>query len=306
MSTGRQQVSGLTRADVLTVLALGALLLVTGGRLTSKPREQAGRMLCRANLGMIGRAMFLYASDFEDLPRAGGGPEPEWGPVVWNADNRATAYNVRSGLPSGEASISSCFYLLVKYLEMPTRLFVCPGDIGTSPFELAEEDASTDFELTDAWDFGAVPYDNCSYTYHTPFSMYALTQASDPNLPVAADRNPWIKSPAFEPDPVRYANFIPDIPNYPGTVEDARRGNANVHEGDGQNVLFLDGRVAFEHRSYCGVDYDNIYTRSVIAKSADPRGAMPVVGSIEWPANEKDSLLLHDPGVHDYGIPRRR
>ena len=305
MSTGRQGARGLTRVDVLTVLALGALLLVAGGRLTSKPREQAGRMLCRANLGKIGKAMLIYANDYDkQLPRAGG-RDSEWGPVNWDAASRYMAFGTGVDGTGGNATISSCFYLLVKHLEVPPRLFICPGDLGTSAFSLADElVAWRPFGLADAWDFGATPYDNCSYAYHMPFSQYPLDTSRDPNLAVAADRNPWIQSPAAEPNSARWSCFIPDVMTYGGNVEDARQGNANAHERDGQNVLFLDGRVTFEHRCFCGIDEDNLYTMAETPWGTDPRGIMPVVGSVDEPRGEKDSFLLHDPPT--FGAARRR
>jgi hypothetical protein len=302
MATKRCGSSGLTRADVLVVLALAVFLLAAVGPLASKPRAQARRIVCKANLGKIGKAMFIYANDYEDeLPRPGG-LYPNWGRVVWNASDRYTAHSISPvDNEGGRATISSCFYLLVKYLEMPPRVFVCPGDRGTSEFKLADEDARRDFKLSDAWDFGPMPADNCSYAYHMPFSMYALSTASDPNLAVAADRNPWIISPAADVNVADFANFTPDVPPYSGTVEGARQGNAISHEGDGQNVLFLDGRVAFEHRSFCGVSddgfyQDNIYTWSTNAAQGDPKGLMPMA-PLTFSANRKDSLLVHDPPV---------
>jgi len=314
MSTGRQQTSGLTRVDLLVVLMLVAFLLAAAGPLASKPREQDGRMFCGANLGRIGRAMLVYASDYEGaLPRAGG-PTSMWGALdgFWSAPDRYTAYGLTPSTgEGGRASISSCFYLLVKYLEMPPGSFVCPGDIGTSRFKLADEDVPGTFVLADAWDFGATSYDNCSYAYHMPFSSAALNTARDSNLAVAADRNPWIRSPMAEVDVTAFSEFVPDTPVYGGRIWDARRGNAYTHQGDGQNVLFLDGRVTFEHRSFCGVrderflwEVDNIYTRSSMPASADSVGHMPVVGTVDEPANEKDSLLVHDPP--SFGTTRRR
>lgn len=299
--TRRLRSSGLTRADVLVVLALGVFLLAAVGPLASKPRAQARRIVCKANLGKIGKAMFVYANDYEDeLPRPGS-RNSEWGgPVVWNAVNRYVAYGISPAGEGGKATISSCFFLLVKYLEMPPRLFVCPGDRGTSEFKLAEEDVPADFELIDAWDFGGTSYDNCSYAYHIPFGLYALSTAGDPNLAVAADRSPWIRSPAAEVDMVRWASFLPDIPPYNGNVEHGRRGNANSHKRDGQNVLFLDGRVMFEHRAYCGFSRDNIYTRSTILADGDSMGVLPAVSAGSQPANRKDSLLVHDPDSIGY------
>ncbi|UCD51266.1 MAG: DUF1559 domain-containing protein, partial [Phycisphaerales bacterium] len=74
----------MTRADVLVAAALAVFLLATGATLASKPRAQARRIVCKANLSRIGKAMFVYAGDYEGaLPRAGG-PTSEWGRVIWH------------------------------------------------------------------------------------------------------------------------------------------------------------------------------------------------------------------------------
>ena len=113
MVTRRCGSSGLTRADVLVVLVLGVFLLAVVGPLASEPRAQASRVVCKANLGKIGKAMFIYAGDYDgQLPRAGGRTS-EWGRVVWNAFDRYTAYGISADGEGGHATISSCFYLLV-------------------------------------------------------------------------------------------------------------------------------------------------------------------------------------------------
>ena len=206
----------------------------------------------------------------------------------------------------GTASISSCFYLLVKYAEVTPKSFICKGDTGTSEFTLADEDVTgSNFELIDAWDFGLDPTDNCSYAYHMPFGQYALTTSSEPGLAVAADRNPWIKSPAAEPDDTKFANFQPDIAPYNGSTEQALNGNAISHQGDGQNVLFLDSHVDFEKRAYASLEDDNIYTRSTIANRGDARGEAPQADPGLRPSSRKDSLLVHDPDAMD-GTRRRQ
>jgi hypothetical protein len=290
----------LTRPEVLVLLVLGMFLLTAGAPLASEPKEQANRALCKANLAKIGKAMLIYAGDHDGaLPRAGG-PTTVWRGlgINWAASSRYTAYGVTVGAnEGGGASISSCFYLLVKYLEMPTKVFVCPSDANTVPFKLADEGInSTSFRLIDAWDFGDDPSDNCSYAYHIPFGKYALKTSRDPNLAVAADRNPWIASPARTVvDQDRWARFLPEISPYFGRVEQARRGNSITHKDDGQNVLFLDGRVTFEQRACCGLDDDNIYTVSSMREKGDPRGN-PVSGYPRLSGrNERDSLLVHDP-----------
>ena len=56
----------------------------------------------------------------------------------------------------GKATISSCFYLLVKYAEVTPKSFICKGDSGTTEFKLSELTAApaANFELIDVWDFG--------------------------------------------------------------------------------------------------------------------------------------------------------
>ena len=289
---------GLRRADVLTVLVLGVFLLAVAGSSTSKPQEQARRALCRANLGKIGRAMVVYAGDYDGaLPRAGG-PGSEWGPlgINWMARDRYTAYGITPGTnKGGRASIGSCFYLLVKYVELPTKRFICPGDGGTRPFKLGDEDVPKDFALIDAWEFGVDPITKYSYAYHFPFGGCGLTKSRDPNLPVAADRTPWMKGPATDVVAEDWTRFQPDIPPYSGTAENARLGNAIPHKKRGQNVLFLDGRVTFERRAFCGLDGDNIYTRSSKRGKGDPRGKRPAPSTRLKPNSERDSLLVNDP-----------
>ena len=98
-----------------------------------------------------------------------GAPSPNW-----QATNRDRGLRPRCPDGSGgKASISSCFYLLVKYTEVTPKSFICKGDAGTTEFKLSELAAATaaNFELIDAWDFGplADAYKHCSYSYHLPF-----------------------------------------------------------------------------------------------------------------------------------------
>ena len=79
--------------------------------------------------------------------------------------------------------------------------------------------------------------------------------------------------------------FVPE-----GGREAVKVGNANQHQEDGQNVLFLDSHVGFEKNPYAGINDDNIYT---YWDGGDVRrGAPPVLGST--PQDRTDSLLVHD------------
>jgi len=287
---------GFTLVELLVVIAIIALLMGILMPALSRVRQLAFRLTCGTNLSGIGKAMLLYSNDYEDeLPRAGG-RESQWGRVSnWMAADRYTAYGLGVNGSGGAASISSCFYLLVKYTEVTPKSFICKGDAGTSEFKLSSltQAVPTNFELIDAWDFGPATesFEHCSYSYHMPFGLYALTVSSEPGFAVAADRNPFLKSPAAEAKTL--AAFKPDLANFKGTQEQAKEGNAIAHQLEGQNVMFLDTHVEFEKRAYCSIEDDNIYLQSQFPDRGSPIGNPPTVAL--QPANRKDSMLVHDP-----------
>ena len=275
---------GPVEAVILILVCLFVLALIISA--TRMSRSDAYRIECHDNLSQIGKAMLIYANDYDGVLPRSGGRNTIWGPTVpnWKANNRFSAYGISANGSGGQANISSCFYLLVKYVEVAPKTFVCPGDVGTTEFKLDDVDAG-DRELIDLWDFGPEAGKHCSYAYHMPFCLYALTTSSHPDMAVAADRNPWMNSPAASAK--QYSGiFIPD-----GRKEHIEYGNANAHDQEGQNVLFLDGHVAFEYKSFCGIHEDNIYT---FWDGGDIRyGAAPALGSC--PQDQIDSLLVHDP-----------
>jgi hypothetical protein len=295
----RWNLKRLTRVDVLVAGAVCLLLVALVPMLLAKSREQSIRRLCAANLSQIGKTMLIYANDHEGaLPRAGG-PTTIWGPTPnWTAVGRYTAFDIHFSHGGGSATISSSFYLLVKYYEAPTRLFICRGNKGTTEFKLSDifTDVITNFELADAWDFGPMSeaFKHCSYSYHIPYGPFALTTSRGLNLAVAADRNPFLSSPMA--DAALVGGFKPDLDMFRGTPEQASAGNAITHGRDGQNVLFLDGRVTFEKRSYCGVESDNIYLTSLDVQRGSPIGCVPLPRMAQ-PGNDHDSVLVHDPDV---------
>jgi prepilin-type N-terminal cleavage/methylation domain-containing protein len=295
---------GFTLVELLVVIAIIALLMGILMPALARVRQLAFRMVCGTNLSGIGKAMLVYANDYEDeLPRAGG-RTTEWGTMTttgWYAPTRAAAFGMGTDGGAGKASISSCFYLLVKYAEVTPKSFICKGDAGTTEFKLSDYAATVpaNYELINLWDFGPPTdaFKHCSYSYHAPFGQYALTTSNEPGFAVAADRNPWIVTPAGTPGP--FAEFRPDVTgpgvSAAGTSDQARKGNAAAHQFDGQNVLFLDSHVEFAKRSFCSVEDDNIYTISTLVDRGDLLGTAPIPGPACQPKNRKDSLLIHDP-----------
>jgi prepilin-type N-terminal cleavage/methylation domain-containing protein len=276
---------GFTLVELLVVIAIIALLMGILMPALARVRQIAFRMVCGTNLSGIGKAMLIYSNDYDDeLPRSGG-RNSKWAMTIpsWLAPNRFTAYGLAADGSGGTGTVASCFYLLVKYAEVTPKSFICKGDSGTTEFKPADEGAG-DRELIDLWDFGPEPRKHCSYSYHLPFGLYALTTASEPGLAVAGDRNPWIESPAGAAK--TFGIFNPD-----GGREAVKAGNAVAHQEDGQNVLFLDNHVGFEKNAFCGINDDNIYT---FWDGGDIRkGGMPILGGSE-PKDRTDSFLVHD------------
>jgi hypothetical protein len=291
ISGGQRSGYGFAAIGAATPVALIVVLIYVptfGGFKTT-----AHRMSCGTNLSGIGKAMLIYANDYDDALPLAGGESGRWVARTpwWAAEDRQNAYGLSdSNTPDGRSSISANLYLLVKYGEVPLRYFVCKGDSGTKEFKPGAYGLA-DREPVELWDFGPEPPLHCSYAYHMSYGPYPVTVSRPPNFAVAADRNPWIDTPFAKGQD--FSLFQPDIAPYNGTANQGRRGNAVAHRSDGQNVLFLDSHVEFAKRSFVGIDNDNIYTFGSEPDKA--RGTPPVLGS--QPAAADDSMLVNDPAI---------
>ncbi|MHC4120489.1 MAG: type II secretion system protein [Planctomycetota bacterium] len=135
---------GFTLVELLVVIAIIALLMGILMPALARVRQIAFRMVCGTNLSGIGKAMLIYSNDYDDeLPRSGG-RNSTWAAKIpnWQAANRFDAYGVSPNGEGGYGSISSCFYLLVKYAEVTPKSFLCKGDSGTTEFKPADYNAS--------------------------------------------------------------------------------------------------------------------------------------------------------------------
>jgi len=294
---------GFTLVELLVVIAIIALLMGILMPALARVRLIAFRMACGANLSGIGKAMLIYANDYnQDFPRAGFVGTKWAGNLIgsgWAAANRGMAFaGSATATSGGQATISSSLYGLVKFAEVTPKSFICKGEPTKKPFKASDHIAN--FEDEDAWDFGPSnwsnnvgPYNHCSYSYHQPYNQCFLSLASsEPGMAVAADRNPhldWYTDAK---------GFKWDVHNKNSEgIKVSQLGNAGAHQREGQNVLFMDIHVYFEKLPYCGVDEDNIYTSwdpSVVKQQGRP----PVCGEYDMtrPSNKKDSLLVNECG----------
>lgn len=282
---------GFTLVELLVVIAIIALLMGILMPALAQVRRLANRMICGTNLRGIGTAMVTYANDNdEEFPRAGG-RNAKWetsGSIAkWDVDPANTSNNTPEkdafGASNPTATMTSNFFLLIKYVDCTPKQFVCKGD-GAKKFSLNEvvgnSTADVD-DMTDAWDFGgdsteteSMPGEYVSYSYQMPFSNtgggsaggMGVNASSNPGSPVCADRNPFLDKNALnvyvdqnggavdseEEDPKWQDNDVYD----PDKV-----WNSAAHSREGQNVVYVDSHVTFEKKCNIGIENDNIWKR---------------------------------------------
>lgn len=266
---------GITLIELLVVIVVTVLFVGVLMPSLNRSRQLAYRLLCATNLRSIGSTMAVFADDNEgQYPRAGGAG------AVWSDAGHITQWCGPGAGPSeqaafndGTATITSCFFLLVKYDYMGVKQFYCRGDEGAGIFRADE--AQLRYPLSAAWDFGTGtrvgkkggtgvwPGECVSYSYHMPFNIdvempgFPIWAASRQDSPLCADRNPFLDVYAGSPDIA---------------------ANTLAHQGKGQNVLYKAGRVVFEQTPRVGLNADNIWTHGGhdYLGGGDPNGTPPV------------------------------
>ena len=291
---------GFTLVELLVVIAIIALLMGVLMPALARVRQIAYRMICGTNLSGIGKAMILYGNDNDEEYPVAGGRNAVWptgGPgeiSVWDAEDEVVAFS------NNEATITSSFFLLVKYADVSAKQFVCKGDSGTKAFQLSDATTTTTItDITEVWDFGDEPGKYCSYSYHMPYRMpggsYAIYVGSRPGSPIIADRNPWFDKNAKDhrgdsdlADPTCRNDIFSDPDG---------KWNAAAHQFDAQNVLYNDIHVGQEKSSNVGIESDNIWRHwpDVVDPDACQRQEgddAPTYG--DGPLSAEDAFLVNE------------
>jgi len=271
---------GFTLVELLVVIAIIALLVGILMPTLARVKQLAQQMVCGTNLSNIGKAMMLYANDYDDeYPLAGGGM------AIWDSDGQIDDWCPPSmdiqdafGRPlAATATITSNFYLLVKYTDMTTKTFVCKGDVDTKAFRftdgIPQPSNPEKFELEDAWDFGQenTPGLFCSYSMHMPYRQpdrqagFPISPTARTSSPLCADRNPYLDKNAkiiLDDDDLVWPEWK-SFAKGTGTVyqyyDVAKKCNSVCHGRQGQNVLYNDCHVEFEKYPNVGIQNDNIW-----------------------------------------------
>jgi len=206
-------------ATAAAVLMIGTAVLLSSGY----ARQQARKVFCAGNLGVVGSAVASYANDFSrQLPFAYATSTGAW-------------YDNRTGQPHRPH-----LYILVKRDYLPTQFLLCPE-------EAVKLRLLAPNELYKLNDFpSSVPV---SYSFQNLFGDQTFTpqqrqlrwqQAQ--NLAIMADRSPLLSNNMMIPEPGS------------GSVFSQNHGRLR-----GQNVLSLDGHVSWQTTPYFGQRKDNIW-----------------------------------------------
>lgn len=287
---------GFTLVELLVVIAVIALLMAILMPALARVRVIANRMVCGSHLASIGKGIMMYASDSRERYPVSGLTN-----CSWSAAARITNFMAKErkdAFADGRATITSCFYLLVRFGELSPSIFVCPDDADTKEFELPKQVK----EYRQLWDFGDNPGVCVSYSYHQPFSIYRLSASSSHGSPMCADRNPYLDKNAAEYITVnmtgsgssRWApvKFVEDEYSDPDYT-----GNCAAHQRKAQNVLYNDGHVEAEQYPNVGYNNDNIWRSWPNSKPSaydmQVGGVYPRQG-VASPMGKDDACLVND------------
>jgi hypothetical protein len=229
-------------------------------------------------------------------------------------------------------SIAASLYLLVRYVDVGPKSFVCKSG-SERPFDGSNPNPANP-ALEELWDFGGEPtgdygqpMEHVSVAYQRPYPNangdkgFPATSKDKQERAIVADKNPyWEPELDFENDITAltadsWIDFVGPI----GWDEDGadtvpgfdtwhvKVGNSAAHEREGQNVAYGDCHVTFERRADCSVRDDNIYTNMLNRRgpwtenmrrkgSAGWRTADPIAGVSR---SNRDSFLVNDgPSLH--------
>jgi len=273
---------GFTLIELLVVIAIIALLISILLPSLSKAREMAKRTVCATRLGGLGRAIALYSNQYRGLyPHAtkarirpswtGGQPTENTteGDVRifdytdfhrWESLAESQAYGNSDPEGRSVASPTRDLFILVRLNMAQPANFICPSTgheadpltadrVATPPHRIPDwvDSATTVVPAARLYDFLEPNNMDYGYIFSHDTDGQVAKDGMDPQMPLMADANPYIRDLITAPQSV--------------TVDSADNSrNSPNHLQEGQNVLFADWHVEFVDKPTVGIGGDNIYT----------------------------------------------
>lgn len=269
----------------------------------ARARELSRRTVCSANLRSIGLGMIEYASENRnEFPTPW--HEPSRQDMIGNVEYVQAIGSYRSVQltdlrePPTTISTTRGFWTLIRDGANSPKAMICPSSDDQPSFEM---------DPTLYFDFGqgdidgpadaleaATGWSQISYGIQVPFGRYGHWDLSDdPQLPLAADKGPY--SAARDAGMIAPPAITVTSADSP---DDWRPYNSPNHggqgDGEGQDVLYLDGHVEWQSTPTVGINYENIYTqqnRDLHAAEDIEAGNAPDVGARLTPARNTDALI---------------
>jgi len=216
--------------DMVAVAASITLIFMFFSPTVRHAREIAQRQKCATQLQMAGMAMDNYREDNNGyLPTVNQQPGEVW----WAVGKNGSGYN----------SNTRNIFLLAKEGYMPVEAFLCPGaprkrtiriNIPPEMLQMMEDFAGRD---------------QINYSFRLILQNENRRMIKSPEAILMSDQNPI------------FADFDGhkkelDLSNRPALMQ----VNSPNHKGEGQNVLYIDGRVTFSNGRYVGPGLDDIFT----------------------------------------------
>ena len=279
---------GFTLVELLVVITIIGMLVGILLPAVYQALELANRASCSSNLRSIGQAASAWATSHRQRwPDVFRTESQNWDEVgntrtdhfEWDAEateGQEADDNAGTPVESNTANL----WRLISSQGLSVDVFLCP-----SAGHLRD---NTVVRFNDVRDFRNDLY--VSYSYQNVLGAYTLTstgavQATE--FAVAADLNPQRRDCNSEDSGVtkkRLAEkqkFEESEDTEPWNEElsdgisesNAWQMNSPNHKFKGQNVLYLDGHVAWRDHPYCGFRWDNIWLRKKdgVTTTIDPR-----------------------------------